>query len=186
MNVVEYNPVLSLPSVLLPGVIELTPLATEARFNLRVRLSSLPEVSKALGCELPSRMGDMATNGGRRAISVGPDEWLLSASIDAGDDIKRAIGDLANRLPVSLVDVTDRECALRIDGPQSAYVLKAACPIDVSAMSVNTATRTLFDQADVLIVRESETTYRLQVLRSWSVHVASLLAVISREVATGL
>ena len=100
--------------------------------------------------------------------------------------MRAAFANLAQKTPLSLVETTDRDCSLRVAGPKAAYALKAVCPHDVEAMSVGTATRTLFDHADLLVVRETATSFRLQVLRSWTPHVTSLLSKIGREVATGL
>lgn len=184
MKIVEYNPISTVLPLHFPGVLDVTALETEARFNLRARSNALEDISKALGFALPTRMGDVADSRDRCVICVAPDEWLLSAPLGQRSEIK-AVFDKAT-LPLSLVEITDRECGFRISGSKAAYTLKAACPHNVSEMTVNTATRTLFEQADVTVLRESETSYRLQMLRSWSVHVASLLAVIGREVATGL
>lgn len=186
MDMIEFNPLSSLLPLQVPNVVAMTALATERRFNLRTRTNSLAAVSEAFAIALPDRMGDTSNNDGRCAICVGPDEWLISVAMEEGGAICKSADDVAVRVPLSLVEITDRECALRLDGPKAAYILKAACPIDVAAMQVGSAKRTLFDQADVLILRESEAAFRIQMLRSWAVHVCSLLAIVSREVATGL
>ncbi|WP_018240442.1 sarcosine oxidase subunit gamma [Ensifer sp. BR816] len=186
MNIAENNPLSSLPTLLLSGVFELMPVATEARFNLRARHSSVAEISRTIGINLPARMGDVVATQGKRAICVGPDEWLLSCEFENSSDLMTAVGELSRSTALSLVEITDRDCGLRVVGPKAAYALKAACPYDVEAMPQNTATRTLFDQADVLVVREGENSYRLQMLRSWSTHVGTLMAIIGREIAADL
>lgn len=186
MALLEHNPLTDLSHIVLRDVVELSLVPTEARFNLRVRPSSLASLSSSLDLRMPERMGQIVRSQTTKVICVGPDEWMISTTLMAGSELKRKLEDASRATVMSVVDITDRMCSLRVAGPKAAYCIQGACPHEVSAMPVDTATRTLFEQADVLVEREDQAVFRLEMLRSWSTHVASLMSIIGREVATGL
>jgi sarcosine oxidase subunit gamma len=181
-----FNPLTAASSIEFAERLAVKPSEDVIRYNLRIDPVDRSGASKAFGVELPGRMGDIQSKGQRRAICIGPDEWLLLAPFDEALAIGTAFVDLANTYALSLVDVSDRECGIEIRGTSAAFALMAACPLDLDVMAAGTATRTLFDYADVLIIKENQELFHVTFLRSWSEHVWSLLSVIGREIAAGL
>lgn len=160
-----------------------TLLPAVARFSLRARDPSA--LSQALGLDLPTRIGIRASAGGVEVLCLGPDEWqVLATEPQAGsivDACARAYGDA----PHSLTDITDRELTLRIDGPLAADLLTLGCPRDIASINVGQGRRTLFDGATVLLWRDADQDFRMDVWRSFAPHVVSLLATGCTELALG-
>ncbi|SMX48741.1 sarcosine oxidase subunit gamma [Maliponia aquimaris] len=157
-----------------------------ARFNLRIAPADLAVASKAFGPTLPAKIGQGAQNGDRAAWCIGPDEWLLHAAEADQQAIVAAFDKVREKTPHSLVVISDRELTIGITGPAAADLLSVACPVDLSRIPVGGAKRTLFDYAQVVLIRDSEDAFRLEVWRSFAPHVLGLLQVATRELAIGL
>lgn len=77
----------------------------------------------AFGFALPSEALTCARFGGITAMSTAPDTWLVKASS------KAALEGLAHLAPVaSVIDVTDAQFVVRIDGPDCREFLSSCCP----------------------------------------------------------
>jgi sarcosine oxidase subunit gamma len=153
-----------------------------ARFILRGGEAVRVACGMVFGAELPTRLGPAGEGGGRAALWLGPDEWLLIAdSADAGN-----IGDVLESVlegtAHSLVDVSHRQIGLIAGGPAAARVLNAGCPLDLDleAFPVGFATRTLFDKAEIVLWRRAEATFHIEVWRSFAPYLAASLAEAAR------
>lgn len=170
----------------LEGPVQLKLLPMGARFNLRVSAAGMPAASKAFGVELPDTIGIVASDASRRALCLGPDEWVLHAEVKDMEAIVKAFENIYAATPHSLVDISEREIALSITGEQAATLLSVGCPIDLQKVAIGHGQRTVFDGASVVLHRDGETDYRLEVWRSFLPHVWDLLNTANRELATGL
>jgi sarcosine oxidase, subunit gamma len=85
-----------------------------------------------------------------------------------------------------VVDIGDREVALAIEGPATLDLLATGCPLDLARMPVGAGTRTLFDTVPVVLTREADDRFRVEVWRSFAPHVRALLATAAEELAAGL
>jgi len=157
-----------------------------ARFALRLDPRKLDLAAQAFGSEIPSAIGAMRAEGERRAICLGPDEWLLHAPLDEAADIVARFAALYADCPHSLVDISHREVGIVIEGNDAGFAINAACPRDLDDIPPGSATRTVFDSATVTLIRESETAYRIEVWRSFAPHVWDLLAAAGAEAAQGI
>lgn len=158
----------------------------EGKFSLRCRAANLPAVSKALGVDLPTKIGDVAVSGERKAICLGPDEWTILCPEADRAPITQAGADIYESAIHSLVDVSFREIGLLIEGADAATLINTSCPRDLTAIAVGRGTRTVFDSAQVVLLREGETAFRMYVWRSFYPHVRHLLSVGETELAVGL
>ena len=163
----------------LSPAVAVTDLPPAARFSLRLRDETRAAAGAALGLGLPTVIGRIAAGGGRRALMLGPDEWLLEGP--AGDAPALPAG-----LPHALVDVSDREIVYRIEGPGALDLLATGIARDLRRVAVGTGRRTAFDGVQIVLTREGETAFTLAVWRSFAPHVAALLAEARRELAAGL
>ena len=158
-----------------PGV-TITELPPTTRVSLRVAEPS--------AIHLPTDVGTRSAQGGRTALCLGPDEWLIEAP-----ESERAalLADLAQIPgPHSAVEVSDREITYALEGPAVLTLLATGAPRDLAAMPVGTGARTVFDTAQVVLTRETDTRFHLTVWRSFAPHVRALLALAERELAAGL
>lgn len=144
-----------------------------ARFALRVRD---PEGLGAFGLGLT--INALWSEGERFSARLGPDEWLLGAP---EADLEAIEGDVADALQgrfYSLVDVSHRNVALEIAGPDAAAALNAGCPLDLSdaAFPAGSATRTLLGKAEIVLMRPtSQPLYRVECWRSFAAYVHGFL-----------
>lgn len=164
-----------------PVTVETLPLA--ARFSLRLRPEHRQAAEAALRLSLPGRIGRTASDGTRRVLCLGPDEW----QIDAPEAEVEAIRDaLAGRTPHALVEITDREVTFGIEGPGALDLLAVGIAREVTRMEVGRGARTVFDNVQAVLIREAEDRFTLTVWRSFAPHVEELLSRGAQELALGL
>ncbi len=125
------------------------------RYSLRARDPAVLE--GVLGRDVPKRIGD--TDAG--IACLGPDEWYVV--LPDNFDLPRGEG-----LAVSVVDVSSRALGLVLEGPGALAVLCSGCPLDLARMGVGRATRTVFETVEIVIWRESETRWHVEVWRSFA------------------
>ena len=174
-------------SALTPGVLVETRAArvsvppAPGRLSLRARKPALPALGAALGLVLPERIGQRATGDGIEAICLGPDEWTILAPADGVAGLIAAGAGVDH--PHSLVDISGREVTLLIEGPRAADLLTLACPRDIAAIPVGEGRRTVFDGTTVLLWRDDENRFRMDIWNSFADHQGQLLEAGARELA---
>ena len=160
-----------------------TLLKPAARLSLRARPGDLSRIGAALGLDLPKEIGRRSAAGGTDALCLGPDEWLIQAPESETGSIAQACADIYAEAPHSLTEITDREVTLRIEGPKAAELLTLGCPRDIGRIPVGEARRTIFDGATVVLWRDTEQSFRMDIWRSFAPHVTSLLKTATTEIA---
>lgn len=168
------------------GPVRLSLLPEAARFSLRVARANLAAASAAFGAPLPARIGVRTSEGQRSALCLGPDEWVLHTGTDDAAALTTAFARMGGTAAHSLVDISDRECAIGVAGDQATDLLATSCPRDLTAVVDGEGTRTVFDTVPVVLFKDSATEYRLECWRSYLPHVWGLLATANRELAAGL
>jgi sarcosine oxidase subunit gamma len=158
------------------------PAADTARFSLRIDPSEIAQASNAFGLDLPGKIGEIAVSQERSAACLGPDEWFLKMSLSGQQAVETAFADLYTTVPHSLVDVGHRDVGIEIEGADAALALRSAIPFDVEAMPVPSGCRTIFDKTQIVLVREAEDRFRIEVWRSFADHVWGVLHAVSREI----
>ena len=148
------------------------------RWVLRCAAAVTPAISPALGFPLPATINTATTAGERAALMLGPDEWLLLAPEADGAAVDAAIAAALSGSPHSLVDVSHRQLALVLEGSRVERVLNAGVPldVDVAAFPVGTATRTLFDKAEIVLWRTAPDAFRIETGRSLLPYLRAMLA----------
>ena len=137
----------------------------------------------AFGAPLAAVTGRAVTHDDRAALSLGPDERLLIVpEQDAAAFAARLASELEGR-PHSLVDVSHRQVALELRGPDAEWLLAAGCPLPlhVEAFPVGACTRTVFAKAEIVLWRTDPDTFRVEVARSYCRYVVDLLGEVTRE-----
>ncbi|MCA8930240.1 MAG: sarcosine oxidase subunit gamma [Alphaproteobacteria bacterium] len=171
------------------GPVRLALLPETARYSLRVRPAERAAASRAFGSDLPVRIGARidadGPTGARAALCLGPDEWVLHTAAEDALTLQRAFAAIEAEAPHSLVDISDRECAIALSGDGAADLLATGCPRDVEAIPVGGGTRTVFDTVPVVLFRDGETDYRIEVWRSHGPHVWQWLNRANRELGAG-
>ena len=128
--------------------------------------------------------------GSRATLWLGPDEFLL---LDLGPDdgssgesratVPQGLEGALAGAPHALVDVSHRQFALEISGAHATTILSGACPLDLDARAfpVGMCTRTVLAKADIVLWRTGQSTFHLEVWRSFAAYVSGLLGEIARE-----
>jgi sarcosine oxidase subunit gamma len=171
------------------GSVSIRPAPPAHRVSLRAPEESVGALSRALKVPLPmtpksatfSKAGDFAGKGGRAALWLGPDEWLVidTAGNDPAADCAKA------KALHSAVDISHRNVAILVSGPAAEAVLSAGCPQDLSpdAFPVGAASRTVFGKIEIVLLRTGEDAFRLECWRSFSEYAFGLLAEAARDPA---
>jgi sarcosine oxidase subunit gamma len=153
-----------------------------ARFILRGAEAVRVACGMVFGAEPPSRLGSAGKSEGRSALWLGPDEWLLIADNADAAGIGGVLESVLEGTAHSLVDVSHRQIGLIASGPAAARVLNAGCPLDLDphAFPVGLATRTLFDKIEIVLWRHAETTFHIEIWRSFAPYLVGSLAEAAR------
>lgn len=168
----------------LGGTASLTASPPASRFVLRGRPAAIEAAGGALGTALPRRACRAATApGGRAALWLGPDEWLLLAPAADGPALAAALEAAMEGLAHSLVDVSYRQVGIEVSGPDAAAALNVGCPLDLGegAFPVGMCTRTVLAKAEVVLWRTAPETFRVEAWRSFADYVWGHLEEASRE-----
>jgi len=159
----------------------MAPVGECARLALRIAGKDLAKAIKAFGRDIPSKIGEMSSTAEKTALCLGPDEWLLLARQDEGEEIAARFAELSEHTTHSLVDVGHRTVGIDISGPAAALVLNAGCPLDLDAFPVGGCTRTVLDKAEIILMKLESEHYRLEVVRSFAEFVWNFLSTAGRE-----
>ena len=161
--------------------VDIEPLAPARQISLRAGKDAMPALAKALGLTLPDRPKTSTSKGGRTALWLGPDEWLVID--EAGGDL---IADCAKVKALhSAVDVSHRNVAIAVSGPAAADTINAGCPQDLSlaAFPVGACSRTVLGKIEMVLLRTGAESFRVECWRSFSCYAFTFLAEAARDSA---
>lgn len=126
-----------------------------ARFSLRARTAEALET--LLGVPVPNSIGGVEG----QIACLGPDEWLLRAA--AGTQVASGAG-----LPLAVTDISERAVCFTVAGPGAAALLMTGCPLDLDRFAVGRATRTIFETVEIIVIREADDVFQVEVWRSFA------------------
>lgn len=152
-----------------------------ARFVLRGDALGVRRVSDLLETSVPAVM--RAVSAGERTILwQGPDEFLILAPDADRTAMHAQIAAVLKDHPHSLVDVSQRNVALGLEGAAIEPLLATGIMLDLceAEFPVGMVTRTLFGKADVTLWRQATDRFHLEVWRSFAPYVLGLLQAGSR------
>lgn len=158
------------------------PLGHFSRAVLRCPAAMVDIVGQRLGIALPQTACRSAIEGKLAALWLGPDEWLLLTD-DASDDwvpeLQARLGDAL----CALVDVSHRQVALAVRGPEAETILASGCALDLSLAGFpeGMCTRTMYDKAEIVLWRLAPDAFHIEVWRSFARYVEELLRVAEHE-----
>jgi sarcosine oxidase subunit gamma len=145
------------------------------RFLLRGGEEAVSACAVVLGVRPSSVPCRAAVAGSRAALWLGPDEWLLL--LPDGDAASVSLsGSVAPDAGV-VIDVSHRQVALEIVGPDAADTLNGGCPLDLhaSAFPVGMCTRTVLGKAEIVLWRTHADRFHVEVWRSFAAYAVGLL-----------
>jgi sarcosine oxidase subunit gamma len=154
--------------------VTLTVLPPAQRISLRAPDASIAALSKALGVTLPRKPKTSASQAGRTALWLGPDEWLV---IDEAE--KDPLADCAKVTALhSAVGISHRNVAISVTGPAAATTINSGCMQDLSlgAFPVGAASRTILGKVEIVLLRTADDAFRIECWRSFSDYVFTFLS----------
>lgn len=151
-----------------------TPAAPATRLSLRAGADALGALSSAFGLTLPTHPKTSASANGRHALWLGPDEWLLID--ETGADLMAAAASAG--VLHSATDVSHRNTAVLVSGPDAAGAIASACPLDLgnTVFPVGAAARTVLGKIEIVLLRSGEEDYRVECWRSFAPYAFGILA----------
>ena len=96
-----------------------------------VRLDATSPAAAALGIDLPTVPNTWAPTEHGRAVWLGPDEWLLTSTTEAPDELEALVRAVILPLGGAAADVSAQRIGLRLTGPRARDVLAKGCSIDL-------------------------------------------------------
>jgi len=158
-------------------MIELCQLPPATRFILQGGAAARTAAGKSFGVALPETACRANSRHGRAALWLGPDEHLLLATTDERDILADGLESALAGLAHSLVEVSQRQVAVRVSGPNAGAILNTGCPLDLDLAHFpeDTCTRTLFGKAEIVLWRTRAAEFRVEVWRSFSDYVLAWL-----------
>jgi len=161
--------------------LRLLPPAT--RFSFRGPAAAHIAAGSAFGLALPTKPCRAAMQTGRAALWLGPDEQLLMAPAEDLAGLKSAFAVALSGVAHSLVDISHRQGALELRGPDVAWLLAAGCPLDLDAAAfpVGMCTRTVFAKAEIVLWRTAAEAFHVEVWRSFTAYLVGMLQEVARE-----
>jgi sarcosine oxidase, subunit gamma len=143
------------------------------RYSLRARDPAV--LGALIGRSLPARIG--ATEGG--IACLGPDEFYARLPVDT------ILPDGTGK-PVSIVDISARAVGIVIEGARAVDILSAGCPLDLARWPVGRTTRTIFETVEIIVAREGEVRWHVEVWRSFAPWLWQALSAAAADEAFGL
>ena len=124
-----------------------------------VRLGTVgAEASGALGVELPAAPNTWVPAGSGRTVWLGPDEWLLTSTTEAPEDLEARVRAAVLPLGGSATDVSAQRIGLRLTGARVRDVLAKGCSIDLHprVFGRGSSAQTSLGQAGVVLLALSD------------------------------
>ena len=156
----------------------LQPVPVAARFVLQGGPGALAAAAAALGLADPDAAGRTAGDDAVTILWLGPDERLLLSWREHAPALGARLAAALAAHAHSLVDITQRQVALRLTAPFAADLLNCGCPLDLDPASfpVGGGTRTLFNKTDIVLWRRGADDFHIEVWRSFSDYLQRWLA----------
>jgi sarcosine oxidase subunit gamma len=142
-----------------PGArIVMKALAEEGRLNLRLDPARAASVGQ-VGWPLPLEANRVTEAGeGRRALWLGPDEWLLAMPLGSVPEAQQALETALAGAHHALVDLSDNYASLQVIGAPAGDLLSKGCPLDLdpAVFQVGHVAQSLVGKADAIIERRPD------------------------------
>ena len=147
-------------------------------YNLRVKKADLAAFKKASGWNLPSKIGGSIVTRNYSAFCLGPDEWQFLTDASKAKSTRTKLEKLAKKFVFSYADISHRNVTFSLTGPMAAPMINIGCPLDLSlgAFPIDKCTRTVFEDAEIMILRKAEDAFAVQTWRSFGPYLVSFFS----------
>jgi sarcosine oxidase, subunit gamma len=162
--VASVSPLAGLALPVSDGLVQVREAPASGRLVLRAGPDSARRLASAMGTALEGRIN--------RAVT-----WLLLADAEGDPWLAARLAEAGRGVPMAVVDVTHRSAGVLIEGTGVEDVLAAGCPLPLDGMGfpVGRATRTVIGKAEVVLWRQSEDRFRVEVATSFAAYLIAYL-----------
>jgi sarcosine oxidase subunit gamma len=146
-------------------------------FLAQIALRLDPSLAGRAPMPLPLDANTTWDDGGRAALWLGPDEWLVLGPARSVGDLVAELTSAFDGLHRSIVDVSANRVAIVLGGPDRLEMLASGCTLDLHPRSWRTGmcAQTLFAKAQVILQERGDTTTRVLVRPSFAGYVLERL-----------
>ncbi len=152
-----------------------------SQFNLRADANDaalMQRLAAALGFVLPVMPNRVGSSEDRRALWLGPDEWLIVGADGQQEALEQSLRNGLDGAFGSIVDVSANRTLLEVGGTMARELLAHGVPIDLDAGSFgpDRCAQTLLAKAQVIIERcDDSAAFHLYARSSFACYVADSL-----------
>lgn len=151
------------------------------QINLRVDPRDelvMSRLTSQLGFGPPLTPNTVASAGDRRALWLGPDEWLIVGPVDQSAAIQQALRDGLDDASASIVDVSANRAVIVVEGDRARALLSRGIAIDLDPRAFTPArcAQTWLAKSQVIIERRSrDDAFQIYVRCSYARYLADWL-----------
>jgi sarcosine oxidase subunit gamma len=145
----------------------------------------MQRLASTLGFALPVVPNTTTSQNDRRALWLGPDEWLVVGPDGQQEILEQALRSGLNGAFGSIVDASAERTLLEISGARTPEILAHGVPIDLDPRSFgpNRCAQTLLAKAQVIIERRDDSGFFLYVRTAFASYTAEWLLDAAASVA---
>lgn len=134
-------------------------------------------LAMAVGFSLPVIPNTTASRDDRRALWLGPDEWLVVGPEGQQETLRRALRNSLDGAFGSIVDVSANRTVLEVRGRKACEFLAHGVPIDLDSRSFgpDRCAQTLLAKAQVIVERRGDSAFNVYPRTSFATYVGEWL-----------
>ncbi|WP_127355845.1 sarcosine oxidase subunit gamma [Actinacidiphila soli] len=143
-----------------------------------VRLGDVGSQARSrLGVDLPTVPNTWVSTDAGRVVWLGPDEWLLTSTTEAPEELEARVRTAVLPMGGSAADVSAQRIGLRLTGAHARDVLAKGCSIDVHprAFCRGSSVQTTLGLAGVVLLALAGDDYLVLVRSSFAAYLADWL-----------
>jgi sarcosine oxidase subunit gamma len=155
------------------SALSVTLMDEKTRYSLRIKSKDLAAFKNASGLNLPRKIGTTSRTSTQSLLCLGPDEWMVISDIKTGIITHDILKQMASKFIYSHTDISHRNIAFSLSGPEAANAVNIGCPLDLSlsAFPIGKVTRTVFENAPIMLLRTGSTEFHLECWRSFAPYI---------------
>ncbi len=182
---ITFDQGLEIPESLQSDALKVMLLPERVRYNIRAAKTDLTAIEKMAGIKLPRKIGASNMKPDMFSMCLGPDEWFIIADPKNKSKLETAFAKLEKSFTVSIVDVSHRNVCFGIMGEKFKEAVNIGCPLDLSidAFPVGKCTRTIFENAPIILMRTGENHFGMECWRSFAPYIAGFMGRYATDLA---
>ncbi len=168
-----FNQDIEIGAALQSGDLSVKLMEEKTRYSLRIKAEDLAAFKKASGLKLPRKIGQSTGTAKQSLLCLGPDEWMVITALNNAKSLRANLEAMASQFTYSYADISHRNIGFVVSGEHVENAINVGCPLDLSlsAFPIGRVTRTVFENASVMILRTKTEEFQLECWRSFAPYV---------------